>query len=459
MPSRVPGSWASTLFGLLPDAGAERRGARSVVVARPTGSAWKSRSSAWKIFGRRLAVRRAGAAELLLDPPQRLLVAVEQLDLELLEAAGDALVVEDGDGVVHDLGAVGPDAFTAGAETRDRQQRGAAKVSDEQPQHVVRRRAGPARGLELEPRVALRQLQLPEPLPVLDPMPQRDAATRKPVVGRVVVGRDEEREARSPRRRAREAGTPPQPAASPLARASRESPSAESRHAGGEEADNGWRNRSGEHLVNSALVRLSLVPRPTEFYDLFARAGANALEAARQAETRFREHPNSPVTQADVKSTETAGDEITRELIQLLNTQYVTPFDREDIYELATKLDDVVDYIEEVSDLLGLYGIESTTRHAVEQCSILVLAVEQLSIALTRLKGLRGIQQPLVELKRLEDEGDRIVHDAIAALFRDDRIDPLIVIRWKDVYEGLERAIDSCETAANVIANIAVKNA
>jgi predicted phosphate transport protein (TIGR00153 family) len=206
-------------------------------------------------------------------------------------------------------------------------------------------------------------------------------------------------------------------------------------------------------------VRLSLVPRPTEFYDLFARAGENALEAARHAETRFREYPNSSVTQADVKAIETEGDQITRDLITLLNTQYVTPFDREDIYELATKLDDVVDYIEEVSDLLELYGIEATTAHAVEQCKILVGAVEQLSIVLTRLKGLRGVQEPLIELKRLEDDGDRVVHDAIAALFRDDRIDPLIVIRWKDVYEGLERAIDSCETAANVVANIAVKNA
>lgn len=206
-------------------------------------------------------------------------------------------------------------------------------------------------------------------------------------------------------------------------------------------------------------MRLSLVPRPTEFYDLFARAGENALEAARHAETRFREYPNSSVTQADVKSIETAGDQITRDLIQLLNTQYVTPFDREDIYELATRLDDVVDYIEEASDLLELYGVESTTKHAVEQCRILVEAVEQLSIALTRLKGLRGIQDPLVALKKLEDEADRVVHDAIATLFRDDRIDPLIVIRWKDIYEALERAIDSCETAANVVANIAVKNA
>ena len=206
-------------------------------------------------------------------------------------------------------------------------------------------------------------------------------------------------------------------------------------------------------------MRLRLTPRTTEFYDLFIRAGENALEAARKAETRFREYPNASVTQADVKAVETEGDEITRELIQLLNTQYVTPFDREDIYELTTAIDDVVDYIEEASDLLELYGIESTTRHVVEQCHIFVQAVEQLSLALSRLKGLRGIQDTLVELKRLEDEGDRIVHDAVAALFRDDRIDPLIVIRWKDIYEGLERAIDAVEHAANVIANIVVKNA
>jgi predicted phosphate transport protein (TIGR00153 family) len=206
-------------------------------------------------------------------------------------------------------------------------------------------------------------------------------------------------------------------------------------------------------------VRLRLTPRTTEFYDLFSRAGENALEAARKAEIRFREYPNSSVSQADVKAVETEGDEITRELIQLLNTQYVTPFDREDIYELTTAVDDVVDYIEEASDLLGLYGIESTTKHVVEQCRIFVQAVEQLSLALKRLKGLRGIQDALIELKRLEDEGDRVVHDAVAALFRDDRIDPLIVIRWKDIYEGLERAIDAAEHAANVIANIVVKNA
>ena len=206
-------------------------------------------------------------------------------------------------------------------------------------------------------------------------------------------------------------------------------------------------------------MRLRLTPRPTEFYDLFTRAGENALEAARHAETRFREHPDSSVSQEDMKAIETAGDQITRDLITLLNTQYITPFDREDIFELATAIDDVVDHIEEVSELLDLYGIESTTGHAVEQCRLLVAACEQLALGLGRLKGLRGVQETLVELKRLEDDADRVLHDAIAALFHDDHVDPLNVIRWKDVYDGLEQAMDSAERAANVIGNIVVKNA
>ena len=206
-------------------------------------------------------------------------------------------------------------------------------------------------------------------------------------------------------------------------------------------------------------MKISLTPRTSEFYELFARAGANALEVARLVERRFREHPNSGVTQEQVKAEETDGDALTREIIQLMNTQYITPFDREDIYLLATEIDDVVDYLEEASDLLGLYGVELPTRHAVEQCAIIVAAVEQLSAACDNLKGMRGVQAALVELKRLEDEGDQVLRNALASLFRDERIDPLIVIRWKDIYEALERALDACETAANVIANILVKNA
>jgi uncharacterized protein len=206
-------------------------------------------------------------------------------------------------------------------------------------------------------------------------------------------------------------------------------------------------------------VKFSLTPRTSEFYELFARAGDNALEVARLVERRFVEHPNSGVMQEQVKAAETAGDQITHDLIQLLNTQYLTPFDREDILQLATRIDDVVDYLEEASDLLGLYGVELPARYALQQCTVIVQACELLSAALGNLKGQRGIQQTLIELKAREDEGDRLLRDALASLFRDDRIDPLVVIRWKDIYEALERALDACETAANVITNIVVKNA
>ena len=146
-------------------------------------------------------------------------------------------------------------------------------------------------------------------------------------------------------------------------------------------------------------MRFSLTPRTSEFFTLFGKAGENALQVARLVERRFREHPNSGITQEQVKAEETEGDAITRELITLLNTQYVTPFDRDDIYLLATEIDDVVDYLEEASALLGLYGVEMPTRHAVEQCRIIVRACEQLAIACDNLKGMRGVQEALVQVK------------------------------------------------------------
>jgi uncharacterized protein Yka (UPF0111/DUF47 family) len=206
-------------------------------------------------------------------------------------------------------------------------------------------------------------------------------------------------------------------------------------------------------------VRLSLTPRTSEFYVLFARAGQNALEVARLVDRRFREHPNSGITQEQVKAAETVNDGVTHDLVTLLNTQYLTPFDRNDIYMLAIQLDDVVDELEEASDLLGLYGIELPTKHAVQQTALIVMAAEQLSIACDNLKSFTGVQEALIELKRLEDEGDRVLRDGLASLFRDEKIDPLMVIRWKDIYDRLEGALDSCETAANTIANIVVKNA
>jgi uncharacterized protein len=205
-------------------------------------------------------------------------------------------------------------------------------------------------------------------------------------------------------------------------------------------------------------VRLALVPRTTEFFDLFTQAGDNALATARLAERRFREFPAQEIRQADVKALEHRGDELTRELVDLLNTQYITPFDREDIYELAKAMDDVVDHIENASDLLGLYKVEAVLEPAVEQCRVLVLAVEHLAKGISELRRVHRVQPHLVEVKRLEDEADRIVRAAIAGLFEGNGADVLTIIRWKDIFEALEDAVDASETAADLVGNIVVKN-
>ena len=206
-------------------------------------------------------------------------------------------------------------------------------------------------------------------------------------------------------------------------------------------------------------MRLALVPRTTEFYDLFAQAGANTLAAARRTEQRFREFPDTAVTQTEIKDLEHEGDRLTAEIFRLLNTQYVTPFDREDIYGLARAIDDIVDHIEHASELLDLYKIEAPMEQALDQCRVLSDAAESLAAALAELRGLRKTAQHLPAIKRLEDEGDRIVRDAIAALFEDEDVSPRVIIRWKDIFEALEEAIDACDGAAHLIGNVVVKNA
>ncbi|MHB8060607.1 MAG: DUF47 domain-containing protein [Gaiellaceae bacterium] len=205
-------------------------------------------------------------------------------------------------------------------------------------------------------------------------------------------------------------------------------------------------------------MRFSLVPRQAEFYNLFTRAGENALDAARLVEKRFNNIPDATIGQKAVTELEHKGDDITAEIIGLINTQYVTPFDREDIYSLASAIDNVVDYLDDASELIDIYHIESPMEQAIDQCRILVGATEHLANALGELRGLRGVTKHLVSLNQLEDEGDAVLRDAIGALFEDDKVSPRLIIQWKDIFEALEAAIDSAETAAHLIGNIVVKN-
>ena len=154
---------------------------------------------------------------------------------------------------------------------------------------------------------------------------------------------------------------------------------------------------------------------------------------------------------------EQEGDRITHDIIHRLNSTSVTPIDREDIFALASALDDVVDYTEEAADFMGLYNIEAPMEQAQQLTRVLEDACRNIAQALTRLRGFQDLNHYFVEVNRLENEGDRITREALASLFADG-IDPMVVIRWKDIFERLEQAIDACEKAANILEGIVVKH-
>jgi hypothetical protein len=206
-------------------------------------------------------------------------------------------------------------------------------------------------------------------------------------------------------------------------------------------------------------MRFGLGPGNQEIYDLFGWAGENAAAIACLVEQRFRESPSSSVSQRDVKDLEHIGDQLVADLMRSISAQFITPFDPEDLVALAFAVDDVPDAIENASELLGLYDIRQTTRQSIELCGLLVEATAELANLLGRLKGLHGSADEIRKIKDIEDRADRVARAARASLFKDDGIDPKIVIRWKDIYESLEDAVDACETAAHRVGNILVKNA
>jgi uncharacterized protein len=206
-------------------------------------------------------------------------------------------------------------------------------------------------------------------------------------------------------------------------------------------------------------MRLGLGPGSGEIFTLLAEAGANAAAIARLVEQRFREYPGASVTQDDVKGLEHEGDRISSQLLRCIDAQFVSPYDPEDLVTLTFAIDDVPDAIENASELLGLYGVELPTKQSLELCRLLVRATAELEKLLAGLRGHRGSAEEIVAIKAIEDEADTVARAARSGLFKDDRIDPVIVIRWKDIYEALEDAVDACETAAHRIGNVLVKNA
>jgi uncharacterized protein Yka (UPF0111/DUF47 family) len=207
-----------------------------------------------------------------------------------------------------------------------------------------------------------------------------------------------------------------------------------------------------------AVALPSLVPRDRVFFDLFNQAGQNTLRAARMLEEMLEKWPDDTGLAREILLAEQEGDRITHDIIQRTNTVFVTPIDGEDIYALATKVDDIVDFTEETADFMGLYQIEAPMEQAQAMANVLVESCEQLAAALAELRGFEGLEQRWIEIHRLENDGDRLYRDALASLFANG-IDPMVVIRWKDIFTVLERAIDATETAAHILEGIVIKNA
>ena len=205
-------------------------------------------------------------------------------------------------------------------------------------------------------------------------------------------------------------------------------------------------------------MRLLARHRDTRTLDLLDEAGANVRRASLLLRDLLRDWPERADLARDLVACEHEGDRITHDLIHRLNGggSGRQPFGTSDGHALATALDDIVDFAEQTADTLATYAIEAPMEQATALADVLVEAAAQVALALEALAGGPDLAPRLVEIHRLENEGDRISRDAVASLFADG-IDPMVVIRWKDVFEALEASIDACEKVAHVLEGISLK--
>ena len=206
------------------------------------------------------------------------------------------------------------------------------------------------------------------------------------------------------------------------------------------------------------MARINLVPQRKEFFQLFNQASANAVAISRALVDLLAQAPNGSQERIrDIKDLEHEGDRLTHEVVNLLNRTFVTPFDRDDMYRLAGALDDICDHVDEAAGNIVGYGVKEIRPAAKAQGDVILRAASKLQEAVARLEGFKDSSRQLIELRSLEDEGDRLNREAVSELFRTSQ-DAISIIRWKDIHETLEEAVDACENAADVLEAIVVKN-
>jgi len=201
----------------------------------------------------------------------------------------------------------------------------------------------------------------------------------------------------------------------------------------------------------------NLIPREEKFFDLFERQSENIVAASRVLREMMARFEEAPAFARQIVDLEHAGDTLTHELVRKINTTFVTPIDREDIYALASRLDDVLDLIEAVSDRLILYKIKAPTEGARQLAEIIEQSAEETDKAVRCLRTLSPFyHKHCIEVNRLENEADRIYKSLVADLFENE--DPVAIFKWKELYETMEEVTDRCEDVVNVIEGIVLKN-
>lgn len=206
---------------------------------------------------------------------------------------------------------------------------------------------------------------------------------------------------------------------------------------------------------------LRLIPREEKFFELFRAQAANVVEGAHLLKDILEHYEDIDQKRLKMEQIESNGDEIAHRIIEKLNTTFITPIDREDIHALTSALDDILDFIYATVQRMHLYRVQSSTRYAVELANIILRAAEEteaLTDNMQNLRDIKGMKSRWIEVNRLENEGDKVSRNAIAQLFESEK-DPIEVIKWKELYEHLETAIDKCEDAANIVESVALKNA
>lgn len=206
------------------------------------------------------------------------------------------------------------------------------------------------------------------------------------------------------------------------------------------------------------MARFSLVPKNTKFDALLVGAGDVAHQAAIALQSMVSSYPKSAHMVAEIKQLEHQGDRIMREMVGELLSTFVTPLDREDIYELAKTIDDVIDFIDEGASMFDTYQVEAVTSCVRGQADVLVAATKELTLALRGLNDPTGMQRHWQEIHTLEDQGDELLRAGVKEVFSACYNEPAIIICWKDIYTQFEEAIDACEKAATVLETVAVKN-